>query len=1354
MSINSKILYYLIGSLLFFVSNETYAGNYTISNISINEGLSHKAINCIYQDKKGFVWIGTSDGLNRFDGYSFKQYFNNASDSLSIGTNVVTGISEDSTGMLWLSTATGFYRYNPVDESFRRIKIKDETVIRQAEGVCVDDYGIVWGVDNNSKVIKINPKSLIGESIKLDSILGLSETLYNKKIIWAFGYFWINTFRGIVRFDVSKMKAELIPSKIGFNSPRIIRKGRQNELLIVDWISGIYTLNTVTLQWKPLLEHTSLAGVKDIVGFTDVQYDQKDNSFWVIGYPGLYKILSNGEIVNFNRSSGYDQDYDKLVYFTSMIDNVGNIWLGMQDEGLLVLTNQHGICEHYSIVSPNFKDLPALRFFVSDEEMLFCNLSGTFYSRNKEDRSKGRFTLLTNSITQQISKYNENEYLIFTKNAIHKFNKINNSLTKIYETDILQNGLVDSRGIIWITHWEYGMEGYNPTTKKKYRFDVDTLDKSSNVVFTLIEDSDGSLWLGTFGAGLQHIENPDSENPKITVYRFDKSKNSISNNFIVSLHADNKGFIWIGTNGGGLNCFDKKNNTFKVYNTNNGLKSNVIQAITSDKNGDIWFTSTIVSKFSVKEGKFTHYGFNDGIRSKYFNLCAQTDKNGIIYFGDDKGVLSINPYELQDMNVPPVPVITSVRLFGQVIETRQVFNNSIPFPKSISYSDTISLSYNQNSLSLEFACIQPSERKNMIYQYMLEGIDKQWITTHSSERLATYTGLAPGKYLFKVKTSSGKENWSDQRELLIIITPPWWNTWWFITFSLLFTLTSIVSVVYYRFQNIKKQNFLLEQKVSERTERLKYANEAMNEKQLFIEMKNEQLSQMLESKDKLINVIAHDFRNPLGGIIGASSLLKESADKINSQKINKYITILNDSAYSLSNQMTTLLEWAQSQDQNLESKPVEINLELLLTDAINLVSGSAANKEIGITTQIDIQTNAFVDPRMISMVFRNILSNAIKYSPRGGNVVIIMQEYEKDIDTTFIDSGIGMSQEIIDSLSNESGILNSTAGTENEKGSGLGLKLCNLFIKKNTGQLTISSQENKGTTVTVTLPKGENLITVKNKNIQVEESTVKTIALTREENKFTLLLIEDDKEVQEIIFGIFEDNYTIIKAFDGINGLNLAQQMQPDLIISDVNLPGRNGIEICKSLKKNSLTNHIPLLIITSDTDINIKNSAFEFGANDFIEKPFNPFHLKKKVESLLEYGQTVKKKINETGVSNIINNLPEDYDHKIIKNVIEYINANLDKQDLNTITIAENISMSRSQLWRIFKRITGHGLSEYIKDLRMQKAALLLRNGNFRVSEIAYEVGFSDPAYFTRNFSKEFGMSPTDYAKKMADTK
>jgi len=1367
----------LVIALFFAISlfQDAFAIQYNFQNYSIIDGISNKSIVCFYQDKKGFLWIGTTNGLNRYDGYQFKTFTNNPDDSLSLEGNIVYAIMDDKRGNLLLSTNAGFFVFNPSNESFHKIKIQGMNNFYMLN-FCFDNSGNLWGLSNLKTLIQIDTATYkIRKTIALDSLYPNKNAGINFSLYFYDERLWIGGSLGITCFDYKHNKTTLITSDIDpmFMYLRCVKSGhKKNALLVVDGVRGLYEIDTRTLK----CQHIPLANFKklqpNLTYVTDAIYDNK-GGIWVTASNGLFYVSPQGDIKLISPSTGSSFDFAQSEPNILFTDNDGNLWIGTMNDGVFACNNKQSFFTQISIKKAGLNGLPVNTITSHDNKIIASTKGGVFSFNRTRNLSSVDPKCLIDSSSHSVAFDKNNNLLIFTDEIVYSSDFTKKISVKAQmNMKYMHYGIFDSREIVWAAHWGWGVEGYNCISKKRYKIDIVPYDLQKNIVSSLYEDTDGSLWLASYGSGLVHVENPTSDKPKITIYAHKKDSNSISNDIILSIHDDGKGSIWLGTNGGGLNRFDKKNKRFEIYTMKNGLRSNVINAINSDLDGNIWFASTCLSKYNIKERTFTHFDLSDGINCKYFTGATFRDNDGILYFGDDDGILTFNPHDVKIRKDARIPVFTGVRLFGQPIKSREKIGDVTPFTVAIDYASNIALPYYLNTFSIEFASIQMLDNKNIIYTYKLEGVDDRWIQMPSGEHTATYSNLQPGTYLFNVKALYSSGISSQSRCISIVISPPWWKSLFFKISFLILVSTVLFVIIYSRLQKIKNQKSLLEEMVSTRTNELQYANKVLSdqseelteqserlnlqanslqvqntmleEQKKFIEMKNFQLNEAIESSDKLIGIIAHDFKNPLTAVYGLSTILRDNLPQLDQEHIKKYSDSIASASESLRNQMITVLDWVQNRDESLDAKCIEINIEQVLEDAIALLKETANQKNIRLTMHSEYETNCLIDPRMMSVVFRNLLNNAIKFTQRDGFIQIIIQELDFGIEVSFIDTGVGINKEKQQELFKNSNKKSNSYGTEDESGTGFGLQLCKTFVDKNNGTISFTSTEGEGSSFRVLLPKGQNkAIMIKNFGNVCQSINEPN------KGKYSILIIDDNLEILEMMNAIFTPEYNVINAHDGKEGMFLALNMLPDIIICDIVLPIIDGLELCNMLKNQPLTSFIPILLISSQKNNDIQNLSYNAGATDFIEKPFNPFVLKQKIKSLIEIkiklGQQIKHQIEIGGVTE----LPTDYNSKIINKVIKYIRENLSDEALDTNTIADKIGVSRSQLWRIFKNTTGKTLGDYIRDFRMQKAMEMLKTGKFKVSEIALEVGYSNPRYFIRTFTKEFGVSPTEYLAK-----
>jgi len=1340
------LLFYLFILHSFFLFPSE--GNYSFFNYSPSDGLVHKTVNCMMQDRDGFLWIGTSNGISRFDGYSFRNFKHNSKNPRSLNGISVFGIVEGKDGHLWLSTDVGIESFDKNTEEFRLSSIPEIKNNKFDKNIHIDEKGLLWINNSNTNFIAFDPQT---QKIKhhITKIPGISNNSVSQFIIQN-ETLWIVCMEGIVAFDIKKQKLTFI-EKQNLNYCSSIHKVDNSRIVMSFMHQGVYVLNTAKQEGFWVKKNT----IEKNIGIETITYDANigtDNSLWIGVASGIINVKNN--TYNYYNNYSLDKYFDGDLVWNIFRDCDNNLFLGTIENGIY-LKKQN--TEYFKLATRLYKDeikkTEISSFDVFDNGlMLYSNFNGLFSCKDYKNLTSGCAQKINSMVSVAIYPIDGRYSLVNSADSIYRFDSQTKKLSWVVNSTATSIACQDKKGIIWLGSWIGTVNGYDPKSHKAYNLYVDATKKIKIPVLSLYADIDGSLWVGTVSAGLIHIKNPTDKHPIYEQFNVKTNgENSIGSNIIQCICPDEFNNLWLGTNGGGVSRLNKKTKIFDNLTEQNGLKSNNIESLIIDKAGNLWIASNVLTKYDTHKKTFTHYSEFDGIDASFIWKAAKRATNGLLLFANKKGIIVFDPTKLPIRKKITKPILTGLRIRGISMKVGDTINEEVPYTKNITYSKELILQYSFNSFAIEFASINFQESRNILYEYKLSGIDQNWIPADTRSRLASYSGLQSGNYLFKVRASNGYGGWSEPRILFIKIIPPWWLTWWFKIGIILFILLIIYAVVLYRFKLIKKQNKELEGKVLERTEELTTAsehlylqNDQLKENQIVIEMKNLELIENIQTKDELMKVVSHDFKNPLTAILQMAEILVAENLNTKTDKSKKIAESILSSAKSLVDQMFIVLDWAQNHNKELLAKPIEINLEMLLDDAISLVRDSAFQKNISITKQIEVKTNAFVDPRMISIVFRNLLKNAITFTNQGGSILVLIQEHDNGIDSVFIDTGIGIVSEKLDTIFTQTRSYRQTNSVDNEIVIGVGLDLYKSFVEKNSGQIKATSQKENGSVFTVSLPKGQNHVTNKTK--------INPFELQRSTNHIdthdpvTILVIDDDIEIREIIENLFDSHVIVVKSEDGNRGLYIAQNILPDIIICDILLSGKNGLDICKILKNNDLTSYIPVLLISSQKGDDIEVKCFESGANDFIEKPFNPYTLKQKVISLLEFRKHIREEILKSFESNQMINMPIDYDNKIIKKVIYYINNNISDPDLNVETIVDKIGISRAHLWRVFKKTTGKSLGDYIREMKMQRAAEMLKTRKYRVSEVAAEVGFFDAKNFSKNFSKEYGMTPSQY--------
>jgi len=1326
----------------------------------VQDGFSSNYVDCIYKDSRGFTWVGTWDGLNRYDGYDVVQYKADVQDSSMLMGNWIFKIFEDHQHNLWICTNNGLSRYNYEKDCFER---KDNLSFISVKAIAQSKDCHLWLstinglIEYNYADSKIENRYFVRDSSDDENYTELSDLAFD-----VYDNLWIGTHsEGFFRFN-TKTNEEIHYVFRPDNSPTISNKiktmcfDNKGRLWIGSFDNGIAIFDTTE---KTFNHKFYDANNPFTIGSNAVSHINTDleGSVWVCcqnGYLNKYRYETD-DFIRYEYNSYLSNSLPTKAVSCIFQDRLGVYWIGTHGFGVAQFNPVKNRFKLYRVLPNSEKSLPDNKvsaFLELPDGNIAIGTDGgglAIFNRNTEEfETYGISDGLGSNAVIDLCLGNGSEIWMATWNGgIAKFDYRTKQITSYVHNPNTKNSLIynNTKGIcfnndsVWIaTHGE-GIAIFDTRTlhfsshlnSKNVPFNLKTPAWANDIYI----DSKKRTWIATFyglycysGGGLVTFIN-SSETPK-----------ALSSNQIISVFEDRSGTIWSISNNG-LDIYNEKKGHFFPCDSSWDLPKSV-KAIVADSNDNLWMSSGEgICRFSLRNHKKQMYTRDEGLPlNDYLNKSAYRLTDGTILIGGTNGFVSFNPEEIE----PPkdTPNVEFINLY---------INNRLQNPSSegsyidkvIASADVFEYTYSHDIIAFTIAAFNITNPDVLYYSYLIDGYNTNWIQLEKSRKVILPT-LSPGTYTLKVKANTKKDDGAESiRELSIIVVPQWWQTWWFKGLLCVAGALLLIALYLGRLKRLKRVNRVLERKVYSRTRELIQTNEALKEKQLVIEMKNDQLKEALGAKNQLISILAHDFKNPLNGILGASELLGRQSEVIQNLKIKKYIQIIRASANSLIDQMVKVLDWVQGQDSNIEASPVEINLETLLDDALALESGNAARKEIEIKRETRYNYNAFVDPKMINLVYRNILTNALKFTPKGGLVSITIEEEEDYITTSFADTGNGMSEQLIDTLLNTDDTIKSEYGTEKEKGTGLGLRLCKQFIQKNEGTMHIANAPKGGAVFTISLPKGESLAS---KSLSENETeTLSKPENKRKEQRYSILIIDDDAEVIDSITETFDASYAVLQARDGKNGRELASRKLPDIIICDVNIPGMSGIEICSLLKKNPLTNHIPILLISSHSEEEIKNNAFRSGANDFIEKPFNPFYLKSKIESLLEYQKNLSDhmRLNATAIA------PEAFHDATIRKTIEYINEHILDSSLNTFSVADEIGLSRTQLWRIFKQKTDRSLSDYIKDIKMQKAATMLMSGKYRVNEIAYMIGFSDTRYFSRIFSKEFGITPSEYAKK-----
>jgi signal transduction histidine kinase/ligand-binding sensor domain-containing protein len=1070
--------------------------NINFDHYSLNEGLSNGYINNIFQDSRGFVWVGTENGLNRFDGIRFKTYYYDQKDSSSLSGPDANNITEDTCGRIWVMTNRNFCWYDKNTDSFvrKQLKVRGQVIKKLSINAClIDRHGFLWiGSANGIFRIKIynNPDlaNAIVEAeeyrLEEEDVAEVYRNVYSSFVedndgkLWIVGYsnklfyfdpilnkivsYWIdnpgapefsNQVKGFFKDsdgdmyiainNVGLLVWERQKNLFSLYKPNGTDSGPRGNILSavaednngLIWISdrnseGISIFNKVTRKFTYCQSEEMNPYSLDI-NKINCMYKDRTGSMWVGSIMGVNKYTPGK--LKFNRYFSYPNRSDKLSSNNILCfaeSQSGDLWIGTDGGGLNRMNRKTGRFTQYRHNPSDIKSISSNAIISISEDHEGTLWIGTY---------DGGLARMKDGVFSRFLPDPDNRYSISNRNIWY--------------------ALEDSKGNLWAATLTSGLDLFDRKSGRFYHYINNPEDSTSicdNSLIQLYEDSRHQLYITT-NNGVSVIDlNAYDFSDSAPALKFKnlvhtENKNSISNNVALSIKEDNHGNIWFGTKGSGLDKLDITTGIFTNYSLKDGLPGNSINSILPDNDGNLWLgTSKGLAKFNPETGDVELFSIEDGILNTSLKGKALKTRDGEMFFGGPDGFNSFYPDQVkfkQNKNKPNV-IITGFYIFNKPVRVNSRFDNRIILSKDISVAKEVTLTYSEKYFSFDFVALDYTSPKNNKYAYMMEGFDHSWINC-GTKREANYTNLNPGEYTFIVKGSNNEGLWNENfTSLKIIILPPWYRTWWFRLIMIVSVIFIFAATFFLRVRKLKNQKLLLEQTVALKTAELTILN---------------------ASKDKFFSIIAHDLKNPFSSIIGFSSIMKESPGLEDISEYRLFSSKIHSSATQTYRLLENLLEWANSQSRNLKFTPVDINLNNLVHNEFDLLREMAISKNIDLIFNIDDSLFIVADKNMIMTIMRNLITNAIKFTQRNGKVVVEARIYNGNIEVAVTDTGIGMSEDTMSKLFLLDSDL-SAKGTENEKGTGLGLFLCKEFVEKHNGKITVESREGKGSTFKFSIP--------------------------------------------------------------------------------------------------------------------------------------------------------------------------------------------------------------------------------------------------------------------------------------------
>jgi signal transduction histidine kinase/ligand-binding sensor domain-containing protein/DNA-binding response OmpR family regulator len=1345
-------------------------------HLTIADGLPENSVRCILQDHLGYMWFGTQGGLVRYDGYTMKVYRHDSKDSLSISDDQIFSIYEDESGILWIGTQYGGLNcFDRATETFTRYNKN------QHKSSLLDIKFILSIIEDNNGNILIGAEGglfLVDRRTEIFTYIKLHDNNNTTPIdyrVWAIikdrltNNIYVGSRNKLLVYDSEKqllVKYRNMESDYKLGTIRSFYQAVDGTI----WISnsnGLAKFNSLnnTLEYyqphpslEPKIENRIWQLTEDNGGF-----------IWGSGDGGL--VCFDKQFEQFKLFKNNPENQSSLstsIVWSVYNDRSGVLWVGTGWEGMNKWDRKKQKFKRFSfdpsdpenknfgIVHSIMENRKGIIWFGTDHGLnSFNRFSNEFrnYKFGKRDKSntatyicEDEFGLIWfGTYEKGLGKFNT------ISGSVNFYSNIPNDSTSISNNNV-RFILPDNNDVLWVGTWGGGLNKFNKKTGKFMRFRLFPYP-SDNQISCIYKDQKGGLWVGTDDDGLNELNRAYE-----TLKSYDLGRTP-SPPSITTIYDDKKGNFWVGTYGDGIHLVDQE----KVTSVNNftekdGLANNYVRSILEDDSGSLWIgTNNGISKFDPITHNIKNYFTQDGSNENSYKYNACKTSTGEMLFGTSDGFIMFNPDSIKVDPVPPQVVISNVSLFNEL-------GKKLEFDGFISELKELDLSYDENDLRFDYVGLHFSEPGKNQYKYMLENFDKDWIDA-GTQRNATYTNLDPGEYDFRVTACNADGVWNKKgASLKIIIATPFWATWWAYGFYLIFLGSILYGIRKYEMnRQLWKHRMELET-----VEAVKY----------------KEINRM---KSHFFANISHEFRTPLTLILGPSENILTEAP---SENTIKQAGTIKRNANRLLLLINQLLDLSKLEAGKLELKASKDNIVSFIKGFTMSFESLAEGKDITLKVSAEKeQIELYFDKEKMIKIMSNLLSNAFKFTPEGGRIsVTIGENNHNSIDIKVRNNGTGVVKEKLSKLFDRFYQVDDSNTREHE-GTGIGLALVKELVELHQGTISVDSEpgdpdkmETSWTEFIIHLPLDRKhlrnyeiiedevptdeafqsyaesgamnlnefdiLDSLRQKDGQASQAPANDVET--HEDKTLILVVEDNADVREFIKDSLSNGFQIQEASNGEQGVKKAEQLIPDLIISDIMMPKMDGNELTRILKNNEKTSHIPIILLTAKSEQQSKLEGLKTGADDYLTKPFDTKELQIRINNLIsirrklqqryssvDYVPSKNKKETEWKLTNL--------EEQFMSKVMEVIENHLSEEEFSIEQFGEEVGMSRMQLHRKLKALTGKSASNYLRSVRLNKAKKMIEEKTGSISEIAYSVGFSSPQYFTRSFKEEFGYPPSE---------
>lgn len=1336
--LNSPIYQFCILASFLLFSTASYAFSSHIDFVHINNqnGLSSEEIRCVFQDREGYMWFATYDGLNRFDGYVTK-VFKMRAHLTGLSVSSFESICEDSQGRLWLgSTSKGVLIFDKKDERFYTFDefSKDmhlgELSVRTIK---YDNKDCIWvGTEDGLYHYDLKKDDLT--HYKLAGISGRAEKCIVEDIMQdKEGNIWIATWsEGLLRYQ---QESDLFKHYEGFD--RIVKGERSNRIrsLFQDKMGYVWVGT-----WENGLYKTSYANdtliIKEV--FISDEYDPKtlsgniiydinqdDNGNLWVGTPyGISIIESLSESIQQIHQIKHRDENDGLSndeVWTITKDAAGIMWLGTLEGGINMASSDGQIIESYKIprINKRIQSQTVNAFFQDAQGRLLLGIKSLgfgYYDLEKEiytpHTSIPLFKKLVPYEINTVNCFLKKDMDLWLGTRYHGLILVNTS-GEVISLDSIMQPSYDVQSMLLTrdqTVWVGAADGLFKVRKENFQSIKETnvqriTEFDGMRITSMCEDKDGVVWIGTSENGICKVQNGNN-------HFYSYNRKSITDK-VMTIYCDSKNQVWVGSNDAGLVKYNRNKDAFEACKEVQGLSSSTVLGIIEDKQSELWLTTNnglihMAQKDSVL--RLENYTVLDGLQGNSFvpNSIYKADKK--LYIGGYYGFNCFDPYTITSNGYTPPTVITEIKV-----------NDVAYFPKD---SKEKVFTHKENSFLFSFSSLSYYKSDKNIFAYKLQGVDKEWIITDALERTVRYPKLASGDYTFRIKSANSSEVWNETPVTFTfrVLSAPY-ETWWAISLYVIAIAMLILGIFHYL---LNKEKIIRKLEVEQ--------------------LKHERQEKINEYKLRFFTNISHEILTPLSIIMGAVGLLKKK-----SRKGIDEINIMERNLDGLRRLLGQLLDFRKMESGNLELKVRENNIIKHVYGIIENLQFLAKDKNIKLSFESDNDMLiCYFDEDKINKIVQNLISNAIKYTPDGGQVSVGIKSDSQSLIIKISDTGVGISSEELDGVFDR--FYRAESGRE-ESGTGIGLALVKKLVSMHYGTITVKSKPETGAIFIVTLPLNRNRYSEDDFAVDnydaikdIEEMELDTIPSVK---NISIMIVDDNADFRKILANHLSEYAKVIESSNGESALRRAVNYAPDIIVSDVMMPNMNGYELCVQLKSNVETQHIPVILLTAkSTDIE-RTRGYESGADSYITKPVSLPVLQSRIHSLL-MRKTSKITHLETNDLVFIPNSPID-GKTFIEKLEQLTKDNLTDVNFKVSDMHSPFGMSSSSFFRKVKKLTKLSPNEYLKKARVNRAALLLRKGELTIMEVAINSGFTDHSYFGVCFKKEFMVTPSQYVKKYA---